>query len=359
VKGEVVFLYAFDVASEIVTARVKTILGMKPLPFEFRVESAIPRDLPLYRPLSIEASPLSSPMNSQPVRLQIRLYDLGVVTIAMRVTFEVSTLAELMPFHKAKLDNGQALDHAAKEICSNVCKEIQEFMIRSTPLLEPEAYTVFCLTEMGQVADINRWLTDQRRAVAGLLTETDADRLSEMQIGEALRIQRSYENTDLIVIDWDAALFVDLGGYVEDTLYVIELANLQLEEFRVMDRNLDRYLNQCYDDLERWRFPLLGVSASVLRVLRRFRVDLAKLADEVTHITKFFGDWYLARVYLGARDRFHLDHWRESVKERLAQLDQLYGVVHAEVYERRMLWLEVVIVILFLIDVIALLFVRH
>ena len=43
----------------------------------------------------------------------------------------------------------------------------------------------------------------------------------------------------------------------------------------------------------------------MLRHLRRFRVDVAKLTDEVTHITKFFGDWYLARVYLGARDRFY------------------------------------------------------
>ena len=35
-------------------------------------------------------------------------------------------------------------------------------------------------------------------------------------------------------------------------LYVLELANLQLEEFRVMDRDLDGYLDRAYDDPNDW-----------------------------------------------------------------------------------------------------------
>ena len=135
----------------------------------------------------------------------------------------------------------------------------------------------------------------------------------------------------------------------------LELANLQLEEFRVMDRRLDMYLDRAYDDLERRRPPLFGQATRTLQHLRRFRVDVAKLTDEVTHITKFFGDWYLARIYLGARDRFYLDEWRASVEQRLAQLDKLYSVVHAEVNERRMLWLEMIIVIFFALDLVILL----
>jgi hypothetical protein len=94
----------------------------------------------------------------------------------------------------------------------------------------------------------------------------------------------------------------------------------------------------------------------MLRSLRRFRVDVTKLADEVTHITKFFGDWHLARVYLGAHERFHLDQWRQSVQQRLGQLDQVYGLIQADIYERRMLWLEVAIVICFIVDLLAIFF---
>jgi hypothetical protein len=151
---------------------------------------------------------------------------------------------------------------------------------------------------------------------------------------------------------------VDLDGYVDDVLYTLELANLQLEEFRMMDRTLDRYLNRAYDDLERERFSLLGPETKVLRVLRRFRVDLTKLADEVTHITKFLGDWHLARIFLAARERFYLDQWRTSVDQRLAQLDRLYSVVHADINERRMFWLEIIIVIFFAIELLGTFFLR-
>jgi hypothetical protein len=359
VKGEVVYLYASDVANEIVTARVQEILSEKPFPFEIRVDHTFPKDVPLYRPLAIQPSASPGRVHQRPVRVEIRVYDVGVVAIAMRVHFEVERLIDLMPFHEGKLDSGKPLDAIARELCAQVCDSLRSAMVRSEPPTAPEAYTSFCITDLGGERDANHWLAEERRAVAGLLTGTDPSRLSEVQVGEVLRVQRSYEITDLVVIDWDAALIVDLTGYVDDALYVLELANLQLEEFRVMDRKLDGYLNRVFEDLDRRRLPFSRGTAPVLRMLRRFRVDVARLADEVTHITKFFGDWHLARVYLGARDRFYLDQWRQSVEQRLEQLDRLYSVLSGDVYDRRMLLLELIIVVLFVIDVLGLFLLRR
>jgi hypothetical protein len=357
-KGEIWYLYAFDVANEINTAQIKSILGQKPFAYEIREHSTIPKDVPLYRPLAIERPPLSDQMDGQPVRTLIRVYEVGVITIAMRVDFCKTALVDLLPCHQPKLTDGKALDEEARDLCAEVYEQLKPFMNRPTQPQVPEAYTVFCLTEVEGVHDVQQWLAAERRNVAGLLAETDPACLSEAQVNEVLRLERSYEKTDLVVIDWDAALVVDLTGYVEDILYVLELANLQLEEFHAMDRTLDRYLNSAYDDLERRSFHLFGLSSKVLRALRRFRVDVTKLADEVTHITKFLGDWYLARVYVSARERFYIDQWRASVERRLAQLDQIYSVAHADTYEQRMLWLEIVIVLLFAIDILALFFFR-
>jgi len=354
-KGEVVYLYAFDVANEIITSRVQEILSEKPFPFEIRMDRTLPKDMPLYKPLAIEPHPLAARLRGAPVHLLIRIYDVGVVTVMMRAAFEADRLGDLMPFHNPKLENGETLDAAALKLCSDVCRSLEDLMVSGTKCSTSESYTVFCLTGLPDTNDVNRWLGEHRREVAGLLTETAAEKLSEAQVTEVLRIQRSFENTDLAVIDWDAALVVDLTGYVDDVLYALELANLQLEEFRVMDQRLDTYLDRAYEDLERRTMPLFGAANKVLRQLRRFRVDVAKLTDEVTHITKFFGDWYLARVYLGARDRFYLEQWRTSVEQRLAQLDKLYSVVHTEVNEKRMLWLELIIVIFFAIDLLILL----
>jgi hypothetical protein len=355
-KGEVVFLYAFDVANEIVTRKVQEILFQKPFPFEIHLDRTSPKEVPLYKPLAIEPMPLGERLTGQPVSLLIRVYELGVVSVTMRVPFAVSDLQELVGFHNPVLENGKSLDAVARDLCTEVCANLREYLVEGSPLPEPEAYTIFCLKEIDEVDDVHRWLAGQGRAVAGLLSETHPARLSEDQVAEVLRLRRSFEKTDLIVIDWDAALVVDLSRHVEDVLYVLELANLQLEVFRMMDQRLDHYLDRAYVDLERRQAGLFGRSAAALRVLRRFRVDVTKLTDEITNMSKFFGDWYLARVYLVARKRFHIDEWHRSVERRLAQLDQLYSVVHSEIYERRMLWLEVIIVILFVIDVVAILF---
>jgi hypothetical protein len=359
-KGEVIYLYAFDVANEILRPRVQEILSEKPFPFEIRKDRTLPKDVPLYKPLAIEPPPLEAKLYGASVHLLIRIYDFGVVTIMMRAAYETGALGKLMRFHTPQLENGITLDTTAMNFCRKVCDSLQNAVVgRNEFPPSPEAYTVFCVTDLDGVKDVNHWLSEQRREVAGLLTETDTDKLSEAQVNEVLRIQRSFERTDLVVIDWDAALVVDLTGYVDDVLYALELANLQLEEFRVMDQRLDNYLDHAYEDVERRGWMFFGSANKTLRHLRRFRVDVAMLTDEVTHITKFFGDWHLARVYLGARDRFYLDQWRMSVEQRLAQLDKLYSVVHAEVNEKRMLWLEIIIVIFFALDLAIMLWVKR
>lgn len=358
-KGEVVYLYAFDVANEIATRDVREILSVATEFMEIRPDSTYPKDVPLYRPLAVSLPELPTAHSGRQAKVVVHIFDVGVVNVALRLEFEAGSLNELLPLHNPRLANGESFDQEAGRICAKVCESLKPHLIRWSPPSEPEAYTVFIISGLGEDCDAATWLARQRSDVAGLLTETPVERLSDAQVDETLRISRSFTKTDLVVIDWDASLVIDADGYVEDVLYVLELANLQLEEFRVIDRRLDRYLDQAYQDVERHRYWLVGSSARMLRSLRRLRMDVAKLTDEVSHITKFLGDWHLARIYLGARDRFYLEQWRHSAEERLAQLDELYSVFHAESNERRMLWLEVAIVVLFVIDILAIFLWKH
>lgn len=353
-KGEVIYHYAFDVASEIKMGKVQEILESKPFPFEIRTDHTYPKDIPLYKPLAIEPAPLRAPLNGWAVRPLLRVYEVGVVSVAMRVDFEIARLDELLPLHVPVLANGETLDDAAGRLCTDALRSIRAALVQPVPPSKPEAYTVFCLTDVGQNDDVNQWLAANRRAAAGLLTETDAASLSEQQVNEVLRIQCSYTNKDVAVIDWDSALVVDTTGYVDDVVYVLELANLQLEEYRAMDARLDSQLDRAYEDMKASNVRVFSRDKGILHTLRLLKVDVAKLNDEVTHITKFVGDWYLARVYLGARERFHLDHWRSSVEQRLEHLDNLYSVLHGDVFNKRMFWMELLIVIFFILDLLGL-----
>ena len=167
-KGEVVYLYAFDVANEIITPRVREILSEKPFPFEIRMDRTLPKDMPLYKPLAIGPRTLSARVQGHPVRLLIRIYDVGVVTVMMRVPFEADALCDLVPFHNPKFETGASLDVEATKLCAEVCENLKDSMVgRAEFPAPPEAYTVFCLTKAGGASDVIGWLADQRRNVAG------------------------------------------------------------------------------------------------------------------------------------------------------------------------------------------------
>src|SRR5438874_3724998 len=303
-QGEVIYFYAFDVANEIITDRIGKILGAAPEPFALRLGHGTPKDVAFHRPLSVEPHSAGAMLAGQPVQIQIHIFQVGVVSIVLRAAFEQSCLADLHPYHKPILADGRSLDDLAREYVTRVRDDLRDAMVRAAPRAEPEAYTVFCVSDVAGEDGLARWLADHRTGVAALLSDVAPERISDAQVNEVLRQTWSLEKDDITVIDWDAALVVNLAGPPNDVLYVLEVANLQLEEFRMMDLILDGALDRAYDDLERRTTRFWGTSTRVLSKLRWLRVDLTRLADEVTNITKFVGDWYLARVYLGARERF-------------------------------------------------------
>jgi len=359
VKGTVVYFFAFDVAGEIRTTLVRELLSQKPFPFQIRVGQAAPRDVPFYRPLTVGLKPEELDSNVGPVTVKpfVKVFDVGVISISYEVPFEVARLSDLVPYH-ALTAHGIALATRAERLLGVVVENLRPYMVNPNDQRAPvEAYTAFCLENVG--GGVQEWTAASRAEIAALLCEEAvSERLARSQVDETLRLALSYTSEDVTVIDWDAALVVDRSGYFDDVLYMIELANLQLEEYRLLDDRLDRHFLEAYDDLERFHKArrLFRGPGAPLRALRAYRMDITKMSEEVSNITKFVGDWYLARVYLACKERFHLGHWETSVDQKLLELDRLYSLVQSETYERRMLALEVLIAALFIFDVLALLF---
>src|SRR6185369_13230963 len=112
--------------------------------------------------------------------------------------------------------------------------------------------------------------------------------------------------------------------------------------------------------LERAYRDLTGRSyrgrTAILRELREIRIDLARFSDELSNITKFFGDWHLARIYQNISARFHLADWHKTIDDKLQTLDDLYQLLNHDQTNRWMLILEVTIVLLFIIDLVILFF---
>jgi hypothetical protein len=401
--GEVVYLYAYDVAYEIAGV-VPTLLGQPGKQFAAAATRRMPRDPFFYQPqmFRLPDLPPTEKKAPAPPHATVKLFPVGAFSIAVHVPFEVASLAELVAYHDLRLTTGP-LHEEVRALAERVFAELRPYCIRPVEALkEDEAYTVFCVQaplpgqapdasvgraylpdiqpptgterrasmpdlQSGQTASPSHagaeaWLHANRRLVAAILTqEEDMDQLSLQEAVESTNLFLSYYESDLAVIDWDAALVVDEPEDFEEVLHVMELANVQLMELGVFDQILDEAVGRAYRDLR--KMPWGEVSESrrgwrgrrdVRRDLGEIRMDLERLRDELFNITKFFGDWHLARVYQHLSSRFHLAEWSRIIEGKLHTLNEFYQILKADQNNRLMAFLEVVIVVLFIIDLVVL-----
>jgi hypothetical protein len=359
--GEAVYMYAFDVAYELMRIPIRELLG-QPLG-QFVVDSSkrAPKQLVYYRPQMIRLPPLErlGPRGRIWIERSVKILPVGAISIQVRVPFDVERVDELVPFHDLRFSDGTYLYDQVRQLADDVRKELAPYCVRPLAQLgDEEAYTVFCLNNKLSLLGLDAekgaedWVDRNRRAIASLLTEeVDPDQLSDQESEESTGKVISYYKHDVAVLDWDAALLVDDPKNFDESLYIIELANLQLAELEAYDRILDESTDRAYRDLSLRGFRGLKANA-IQKELRVIRVDLARLSDELSNSSKFFGDWHLARLYQTLSARFHLGEWHATIDSKLKTLDDLYQLLRQDQTNRWMLILEATIVLLILFEIV-------
>src|SRR2546423_11355385 len=93
--GEVVYMYAFDVAYEMTRQPVRELLGQPVAQFQVDASKRSPRQLFFYRPQMVRLPPIERIGPGGPIRLErtIKLLPVGAISISIRVPFEVEKTA--------------------------------------------------------------------------------------------------------------------------------------------------------------------------------------------------------------------------------------------------------------------------
>jgi hypothetical protein len=272
------------------------------------------------------------------------LFDFAAVSIAFHVPFRLSPSA-LVRLAGA-LAESSPLVQTARIALANLHGQLRP-AIRDPEWAEDlsEEYFVFQLgPEALPLTRDGGWL-------AGLV-HLESLPLSADEIGEATRLRLSYSPDDLFVPDWTAAVLVDRE--CDETLQAIEFANLQLLEFRHIDNRLDGRLAQAWrviHPLTRASLPFWRMFDRPMRVVRELKVEANDLFERAGNVLKLVGDPYLARVYRLLALRFHLETWEESIGRKLDVVEGVYTVVSDQARDFRMEFLEVVVIVLILIEV--------
>lgn len=344
-KGYASFYYCFDVAEEIFLNKIEKIFGAAPEKSSLKFTRLAPAYLQ-YREAPLLVSLGTEKIGAGEFVRTAKVYDFGVITIRFSLPLTNLDEKDLLRVSEAYIENKELEAHA-RQVMTQVKEEIRTALVNPTPASEDfwEDYTVFFVHETAQSLKGTDFLGKHRELVARIV-KGEKRKLSVHEQADAVKYFISYYENDIAIIDWNAAFVYDPQQGFE-VLDVLEYAVIELLELRAYDTLLDQALDKAYDDLSKKR-----VKRTTLRNLSQVRLDVASVVEKVENCLKLVGDLYLAKVYNTAAARFYLDRWKRSVKEKLDTIESMYKVLYDRIQTGRMMVLEFLIVVFFIIDLV-------
>jgi hypothetical protein len=319
--------------------RTPASIAFHPTPWRFRL-AAVPIELPELGRVEAEA--------------EATVFDFGAVSVGLHlpITLDRSRIGRLA----GSLSDCAAIVQAARSGVTALHEKLLPAIEQPDWSPLSEEYFVFhflpAATASGAPENPQAFLQQWAAWTAGLVLLEEGP-LAESEVAEALRLRLSYSPHDLFVPEWSAAVLVDRE--CEETLQMVEFANMQLLEFRHIDRRIDDRLARAYKlihPLTRSWLPFWRLHGRQLRDLGELRIEMHEMFERTGNVLKLVGDQYLARCYKLLATRFHLAEWEKNIGDALEVVQGTYQVLSDQAASLRIELLEAIVIVLIAFEII-------
>jgi len=402
-RFELVFLYLYDVGRSIDIRALGRDLSFKSVQLSGTVPKRrvdTPESLQLPESLALDLGrhrldpETRNSAGFEQLDFAARLYEEGVVSLECRARLDCA-LEELHTLRSRTLvlENQEGrLDDLVALRYEDLYKGIESYVESGQYVFDQqcrEDYHIFCLLD--PLENPQDFFNENRNYLAPFLLGEDPHvALHESQISDTLRTPFSFTGKDAAIFDMDRALILDPQGDYNDLVMIIEHANYQLLELRTLDRLLDRLLDDAERDLRRLRinrkpgktatagqsdrtrrkakafrqpsvlesliqpFKSLGFVSQKLGNLQPLRLDALFILENLENSSRIIGDYYLEQIYRHLCSIFNTSGWKRNVERRLEILQSVYTESKADVTDRTMMLLEILVVLMIAVEVVAL-----
>ncbi len=183
-----------------------------------------------------------------------------------------------------------------------------------------EEFTLYCLRDYQ--GDPRQFLSRADR-IASLIKSENVS-LSQVEIEKTIHeASLQYAKDDLTIVDWDGAFIFDINGDWQDTIDVLEVANVNLLRLRHLDQDLDDRLDAMSGLLQRVPNISRKEVRQMMSELMRLRAQSVIEFEHAERDIQLIGDWYAGRLYTLVSKKLHLDRWRQSIRQVLDSLDSM------------------------------------
>jgi hypothetical protein len=350
--GSVWILWMYDVCEEINLETLRKILGV-----QARREPSFRHPSPEYvrfeRPPVVQRlDPIVLESGSR-LEGELNYYEYGVVSIKLEMPFETDwpRLIDL----SCRWMTTPELETQAAQTARRCLEKARAALIEPHENWLSEDYYIIHLKDSSEPAlTADGLIAEHGNEIARIVRGEQAE-LSPGETEEILGSRLSYYPDDLLVVGWTAAFIQDTAEDAAPTIQLLEYANTQLLEFRYYDAVLSQLLKGVYRSLEkkggfltRWRL------ASQAQHLNKIRLDIRELTERVDTSIKFLSDMFSARLYRLAAAKVGVEDYRRLVDGKLHTAGELYEFMMDQFHQSRGFFLEMVVVIILIIELIFL-----
>jgi hypothetical protein len=348
--GSIRQIVLFDVADEIRLDDLRKALGIT----EIDRQPAFSRPAPDYvrfeRPPVIE--PLRIDSAGAKIEARAKYYGYGVVSIELDQQFSLDW-PELVE-HSATVLSDPSIEQRAMDLLKPRLEKARAAVVNPYKNWLDEDYVIITVIPESPADNAADLLAQRGREIAQIVRGENR-LLSESEFGEILEASISYYPNDLLVVGWSAAFVFDNPVAAGPTIQLLEYANTQLLEFRHYDELLTALLAGVYRSIDKgtgvWRRWGLAGEAERLNTVR---LDVIEIAERTETSIKFLSDMFYARMYRLAAARVGVPDYRSLVDQKLQTAGELYEFMVDRFDRGRGFFLEVVVVIILLIEIVFL-----
>jgi len=358
--GSIVAYRLFDVAYEIDLAKAEAVWARKARTGSSRGRlSATPAKAVAFGvpPVALGLDPVTLTLadaTTLQASVTARLYDFGVVSIALRVPVLGLPWSGFTALVNA-VDRSVGLaagNTLWAEQLARVRVGVDGALVRPTPSTLTEDYLIGVAHGFSEPLATEAL---QRRIDLVPLLSGEQRPLSDAARCDLLRHRYSYYTDDLVVLTWDRAFIYEPRGD-SDVIDVLEVANAQLLEMRYYDELLDAELPRMYDLVEatrrRWALPGARRFADLARKLYTLVAEVTELTEKVDNALQVTEDVYLARIYAAALDLFRVPTVSAAVDRKLSIIRDTYAALYDEASGSRSEVLEIFVLVLIAVEIV-------
>lgn len=354
--GTIRGLLLFDIAESIDLTRLHGILGTIPSRREPAFLHPSPEYVKFERPPVLVPVGVKQMATGESVEVRIRYFDYGVASVELLMAFSASW-ADLIRLANSWI-SAPELERYATELLQGSLQRTGQTLAKPYTDWISEDYFVVQVnpieTEEGGVLTAEELVRERGAEIAQLVRGEEVP-LSNTERREVLKSSMSYYPADLLVLGWVGAFIYDNRAAAGPTIDLLEYANTQLLEFRYYDDVLTDVLADVYKRLEhrhtmlaRWKL------AGEAETLNTLRLDYQELVERTDNAIKFLSDMFYARMYRLAAARIGVSDYRNLVNEKLTTARDLYDSMVNEFHQGRSFFLEVMVVLILIVEIVFL-----